>query len=101
MGSTCLSRLSESDVTVRTRPDVVVFHLGAVRDTQCGFKLFTRPTAALLFPPMNLSRWSFDVELLVLADLTTLSTAPLIASPNIALVVSVALPSRNRPDRRI
>ncbi|ORY34916.1 glycosyltransferase family 2 protein, partial [Naematelia encephala] len=40
-----------------------------IRDTQCGFKLFTRQTAALLFPTLHLSRWSFDVELLLLATL--------------------------------
>lgn len=39
-----------------------------IRDTQCGFKLFTRETAAVLFERMHLERWSFDVELLVLAD---------------------------------
>lgn len=38
-------------------------------------QLFTRPTAALLFPPMQLSRWSFDVELLVLADICRLGAA--------------------------
>ncbi|KAL7424939.1 dolichyl-phosphate beta-glucosyltransferase [Cryptotrichosporon argae] len=40
-----------------------------IRDTQCGFKLFTRPTARVLFPPLHLPRWSFDVELLLLAAL--------------------------------
>ncbi|KAJ9117311.1 hypothetical protein QFC20_000458 [Naganishia adeliensis] len=39
-----------------------------VKDTQCGFKLFTRPTALTLFPTMHLHRWSFDVELLLLAQ---------------------------------
>ncbi|GFZ50105.1 Asparagine-linked glycosylation protein 5 [Saitozyma sp. JCM 24511] len=43
--------------------------VGGIRDTQCGFKLFTRPTALLLFPPLHLPRWSFDVELLLLASL--------------------------------
>ena len=32
-------------------------------------KLFTRPTARLLFPDLHLPRWSFDVELLLLASL--------------------------------
>mmetsp|Transcript_11078 Transcript_11078/g.17517 ORF Transcript_11078/g.17517 Transcript_11078/m.17517 type:complete len:306 (-) Transcript_11078:55-972(-) len=39
-----------------------------VRDTQCGFKLFTRPTARVLFTTMNLRRWCFDVELLHIAE---------------------------------
>lgn len=40
----------------------------AVKDTQCGFKLFTRPAAQLIVPNMRLSRWIFDVELLYLAE---------------------------------
>lgn len=31
-------------------------------------QLFTRPTALTLFPTMHLHRWSFDVELLLLAQ---------------------------------
>jgi dolichyl-phosphate beta-glucosyltransferase len=43
--------------------------VSSIRDTQCGFKLFTRPTAQLLFPVLHLHRWSFDVELLLLSSL--------------------------------
>eukprot|EP00887_Chlorella_sp_A99_P001722 scaffold8.g1722.t1 len=39
----------------------------AVRDTQCGFKLFSRGAAQQLFPNQRLQRWCFDVELLHLA----------------------------------
>lgn len=39
-----------------------------VRDTQCGFKLFTRRTARALFTTQHLRRWSFDVELLFVAE---------------------------------
>jgi len=39
-----------------------------IRDTQCGFKLFTRRTAAVLFPNLHVERWAFDVELLFLAQ---------------------------------
>ncbi|KAG7391682.1 dolichyl-phosphate beta-glucosyltransferase [Phytophthora pseudosyringae] len=39
-----------------------------VRDTQCGFKLFDRKAARMLFAPMHIERWAFDVELLYLAD---------------------------------
>ena len=39
-----------------------------VRDTQCGFKLFTRSTAAVLFEQMHVERWCFDVELLYIAQ---------------------------------
>lgn len=39
-----------------------------VRDTQCGFKAFTRAAAAALFPRLHVERWAFDVELLHLAQ---------------------------------
>jgi dolichyl-phosphate beta-glucosyltransferase len=35
-----------------------------VKDTQCGFKLFTRETARVVFSNQHLRRWCFDVELL-------------------------------------
>jgi hypothetical protein len=38
-----------------------------IKDTQCGFKLFTRRTAGLLFPVQHIDRWAFDVELVFLA----------------------------------
>lgn len=59
--------------------------VGWIQDTQCGFKvcpplrlqlnpltpptqLFTRPAAQVLFPPLHLANWIFDVELLLLAS---------------------------------
>lgn len=39
-----------------------------IHDTQCGFKLFTRATAKVLFSLMHLDRWSFDIELVYLAE---------------------------------
>jgi dolichyl-phosphate beta-glucosyltransferase len=39
-----------------------------VRDTQCGFKLFTRASAQHLFFIQQIRRWSFDVELLHVAQ---------------------------------
>jgi dolichyl-phosphate beta-glucosyltransferase len=47
---------------------VVLLVSGNVRDTQCGFKLFNRATARILFALMHLDRWSFDVELIYLAE---------------------------------
>jgi len=41
--------------------------VGHVRDTQCGFKLFSRAAARVLFPRQHLATWIFDVELLLLA----------------------------------
>ena len=40
----------------------------SVRDTQCGFKLFPRDVALLLFTWTHIERWAFDVELLHLAE---------------------------------
>jgi len=39
-----------------------------IADTQCGFKLFSRKTAQILFPNQHVERWAFDVELLYLAQ---------------------------------
>ncbi|XP_075484784.1 uncharacterized protein LOC142524626 isoform X3 [Primulina tabacum] len=37
-----------------------------IRDTQCGFKMFTRAAARKLFMNVRLKRWCFDVELVYL-----------------------------------
>ena len=37
------------------------------RDTQCGFKAFTRRAANLIFPRQHIERWGFDPEILFLA----------------------------------
>eukprot|EP01101_Sappina_pedata_P000203 TRINITY_DN10206_c0_g1_i1.p1 TRINITY_DN10206_c0_g1~~TRINITY_DN10206_c0_g1_i1.p1 ORF type:complete len:335 (-),score=128.95 TRINITY_DN10206_c0_g1_i1:79-1038(-) len=47
---------------------VEVMCVKGVRDTQCGFKLFTQYTAHLLFSNLHIERWAFDVELLMLAQ---------------------------------
>ncbi|XP_024424057.3 dolichyl-phosphate beta-glucosyltransferase [Desmodus rotundus] len=39
-----------------------------VRDTQCGFKLFTREAAFRAFSSLHVERWAFDVELLYIAQ---------------------------------
>ncbi|KAH6915783.1 nucleotide-diphospho-sugar transferase [Coprinopsis sp. MPI-PUGE-AT-0042] len=41
--------------------------VGHIRDTQCGFKLFSRSAAQQIFPSQHLPTWIFDVELLLLA----------------------------------
>ncbi|KAJ7491941.1 glycosyltransferase family 2 protein [Mycena latifolia] len=41
--------------------------VGHIRDTQCGFKLFSRVAAQQIFPAQHLPTWIFDVELLLLA----------------------------------
>lgn len=37
-----------------------------IKDTQCGFKLFTRQAARELFSVLHIERWAFDVELVYL-----------------------------------
>jgi glycosyltransferase involved in cell wall biosynthesis len=38
------------------------------RDTQCGFKAFTRRSAHMIFPLQHIERWGFDPEILYLAQ---------------------------------
>ena len=44
------------------------------RDTQCGFKAFTRAAAQTIFTRQRIERWGFDPELLFLADKFKLRT---------------------------
>ncbi|KAK2744955.1 dolichyl-phosphate beta-glucosyltransferase [Myotisia sp. PD_48] len=39
-----------------------------IRDTQCGFKLFSRATLPYIIPYMHSEGWIFDVEMLMLAE---------------------------------
>lgn len=41
---------------------VYVAGVSGLRDTQCGFKLFSRRAARVAFEGQHLSRWAFDVE---------------------------------------
>ena len=45
------------------------------RDTQCGFKAFTRRAAAMIFPLQRIRRWGFDPEVLYLAHRQRLKVA--------------------------
>lgn len=40
----------------------------AIRDTQCGFKLFSRASLPYIIPHMHSEGWIFDVEMLMLAE---------------------------------
>jgi len=40
-----------------------------IRDTQCGFKLFTRSAASAIFPNLHVTGWIFDIEILIIASL--------------------------------
>ena len=68
-----------SDVTVQARPLRRImgrtFHrlvetltVRGILDTQCGFKLFRGPVAHALFSRMRMSGFSFDVEVLMMAQ---------------------------------
>jgi len=45
------------------------------KDTQCGFKAFTRDAAQKIFPLQRIERWGFDPELLYLASKCGLAVA--------------------------
>lgn len=45
------------------------------KDTQCGFKAFTRSAAEKVFPLQQIERWGFDPELLYLARRSGLKVA--------------------------
>ncbi|XP_047234292.1 dolichyl-phosphate beta-glucosyltransferase isoform X2 [Girardinichthys multiradiatus] len=44
------------------------FCVRGIKDTQCGFKLFTREAALKTFSFLHVERWAFDVELLYIAQ---------------------------------
>jgi dolichyl-phosphate beta-glucosyltransferase len=46
---------------------IQLFAVSGIRDTQCGFKLFTREAARAIFAVCIIDRFSFDVEVLYLA----------------------------------
>ena len=41
---------------------------GEIKDTQCGFKLFSRNSLPFIVPYMHMEGWIFDVEMLMLAE---------------------------------
>jgi len=46
---------------------VYVLCVRGIKDTQCGFKLFTRKAAQAIFSNLHILRWGFDVEALFIA----------------------------------
>lgn len=39
-----------------------------VKDTQCGFKLFNREAALIIFSNLHLRRWAFDIEIITIVE---------------------------------
>ncbi|KAI8874585.1 glycosyltransferase family 2 protein, partial [Backusella circina FSU 941] len=48
---------------------VYVLGIRGIEDTQCGFKLFSRKAAQVIFPNMHVERWIFDIECLMIAQI--------------------------------
>ena len=46
---------------------VRVLAVPGIQDTQCGFKMFTREAALIVFPMQRIDGWGFDVEVLYIA----------------------------------
>lgn len=46
---------------------VQILHLPGIKDTQCGFKLFTSEAAEAVFPRQSMTGFCFDVEILTIA----------------------------------
>lgn len=55
---------------------VKVFLFRGIRDTQCGFKMYSGPAAALLFSKARLNGFGIDLELLYLAKRHKLALLP-------------------------
>ncbi|KAL8830361.1 MAG: hypothetical protein Q9191_001471 [Dirinaria sp. TL-2023a] len=47
----------------------------SIKDTQCGFKLFSRSSLPYIIPYMHCEGWIFDVEMLMLAELAGIPVA--------------------------
>ncbi len=46
-----------------------LFDFDKIKDSQCGFKLFTRSSARKIFLSLRLMKWAYDIEILLLAKL--------------------------------
>ena len=52
-----------------------IMGISTVKDTQCGFKLFTRSAGRVIFPNMHVEGWIFDIEIILLAALCQMPIA--------------------------
>lgn len=84
MRRTCFARNAQTLTRAKTQRSALrnflmrSFHLvltiltppatSRIRDTQCGFKLFTRESLPHIVPYMHTEGWIFDIEMLMLAE---------------------------------
>lgn len=54
---------------------VKLFCTRHIKDTQCGFKLFSRKAAKAIFSQLHLNGWAFDIELIYVAEQLNYSIA--------------------------
>jgi hypothetical protein len=47
---------------------VMLLCTSKIHDTQCGFKLFTKDVGKLLFENLHMRGWSFDIEIIYMAN---------------------------------
>ncbi|KAJ3104620.1 dolichyl-phosphate beta-glucosyltransferase [Phlyctochytrium planicorne] len=47
---------------------LLILGISSIKDTQCGFKLFSRNAARKIFTNVHVEGWIFDIELLLLAS---------------------------------
>ncbi|MCK5491005.1 MAG: glycosyltransferase family 2 protein [Candidatus Pacebacteria bacterium] len=45
-----------------------LFAVPEIKDTQCGFKLFSKKAVLKIFPRLTINRWGFDIETLLIAN---------------------------------
>ena len=67
-GSRCSAKLYRRIIGRTFHALVELLTVRDIKDTQCGFKLFRAPVAHDLFSRMRMNGFSFDVELLVMAQ---------------------------------
>jgi dolichyl-phosphate beta-glucosyltransferase len=46
-----------------------------IKDTQCGFKLFSKRASRILFKSLHLERWAFDTEIVLLCQILGIKVA--------------------------
>src|SRR6478736_2925219 len=61
-----------------------------IRDTQCGFKLFSRAALPHIIPYMHAEGWIFDIEMLMLAE-SAPATPVLASDDSVKMAIGLAV----------